>query len=207
MGATLFAYNYGTTHRGLFELMNHNAPIVKTLTGMAHRRTGDKPYVYNKRAWIHPRRPKQFKNEADKLAGIQNPNYNRILDISPGSIDARKEAVIVALKRKQNKDLREYYNQRRATSFPEDGGDIVVQTRKLNKAGYEGHLDDLFGKRRNEKSQTVLVKQRRETRGEPANTFDVQEYSVQDTRTGKKLKRHYLPWELEKVGKIMRLEV
>ena len=97
------------------------------------------------------------------MAGLQNPNYNRILDISPGSIDAHKEAVIVALKRKQNKELRDYYNQCRATSFPEDGGDIVVQTRKLNKAGYEGHLDDLFGKHHNEKSQTVLVKHRHET--------------------------------------------
>ena len=82
-----------------------------------------------------------------------------------------------------------------------------MQTRKLKKAGYEGHLDDLFGKRRNDKSQTVLVKRRRETRGEPTNTFDVQEYSVEDTHSGKKLKRHYLPWELEKVGKIMRVEV
>ena len=133
--------------------------------------------------------------------------YNRIRDISPGSIDAKKEAVIVALKRKQNKQLREYYNQRPATSFPDDGGDIVVQTRKLKKAGYEGHLDDLFGKRRNDTSQTVLVKRRRETRGEPTNTFDVQEYSVEDTHSGKKLKRHYLPWELKKVGKIMRVEV
>ena len=58
MGTTLFAYNYGTTHRGLFELINHNTPIVKTLKGIAHRRMGDKPYVYNRRAWIHPRRPK-----------------------------------------------------------------------------------------------------------------------------------------------------
>ena len=55
MGATLFAYNHGTTLRGLFELMNHKAPIVKTFKGIAHRRTGDKPYVYNKRTWIHPR--------------------------------------------------------------------------------------------------------------------------------------------------------
>ena len=70
----------------------------------------------------------------------------------------------------------------------------MVQTRKLKKAGYEGHLDD-------------IVKRRRETRGEPTNTFDVQEYSVEDTHSGKKLKRHYLPWELEKVGKIMRVEV
>ena len=45
MGATLFAYNYGTTHKGLFELMNHNAPVVKTLKGIAHRRTDDKPCV------------------------------------------------------------------------------------------------------------------------------------------------------------------
>ena len=115
--------------------------------------------------------------------------------------------MIVALKRKQNKQLREYYNQHPATSFPGNGGDIVVQTRKLKKAGYKGHLDDLFGKRRNDTSQTVLVKRRRETRGEPTNTFDVQEYSVEDTHSGKKLKRHYLPWELEKVGKIMRVEV
>ena len=159
MGAVLFAYNYGTTHRSLFELMNHNAPVVKTLRGIAHRRTGDKPYVYTKRSWIHPHRPKQFRNIGDKLLGIEN----RIRDISPGSIDAyeKKEAVIVALKRKQDKQLRDYYNQRPATSFPDDGGDIVVQTRKLKKAGYEGHLDDLFGKQQNDKSQTVLVKRRR----------------------------------------------
>ena len=79
MGAILFAYKYGTTHiyRGLFEMMNHNAPVLKTLKGIAHRHMGDKPYVHNKRAWTHPRLSKQFKNEGDKLLGLQNSLYNK----------------------------------------------------------------------------------------------------------------------------------
>ena len=188
MGAALFAYNYGSTHRALFDLFNRNSPILKTITGIAHRKGGDRPYTYTKRAYIYPRRPKQYKNEADRLAGRSNPNYSIIPDISPGSIDAQKEAIIVAVKRKQNQDLRDYYDRRYPTRFPG-----VAVTRKLNKAGYEGHLDDLFGKRRNEKSQLVYVTTRSETTGKPTNTFEVVNYD-----TGVPLKRHYLPWELDK---------
>ena len=140
MGAALFAYNYGSIHRALFGLFNRNSPILKTITGIAHRKGGDRPYTYTKRAYIYPRRPKQYKNEADRLAGRSNPNYSKIPDISPGSIDAQKEAIIVAVKRKQNQDLRDYYDSRYPTCFPG-----VAVTQKLNKAGYEGHLDDLFG--------------------------------------------------------------